>query len=141
MEPPAPGRLSATNGWPSCCCSFSATTRAAMSVACPGGHGTTTLTGRFGYPWAPAAAAIFNVTTASAVRNIDPPLAGTPMLAHAIGDGYPIAAAVPSPGADAVCVPVPASRHRINGHEGRVGEVREYRDSDEDFEQGSELFH
>src|SRR3954454_21797674 len=141
MAPPAPGLFSITKGWFSDSWSFCATTRAAMSVACPGGHGTTTRTGRFGWRWAPAAAAIVNVTTASAARNIDPPLAGTPMLAHAIGDGYAIAAAVPSPGADAVCVPVPTSRHRINGHEGRVGEVREYRDSDEDFEQGSELFH
>src|SRR5207237_6903179 len=57
MAPPAPGRLSATNGWPSCCCSFSATTRAAMSVACPGGQGTTILTGRLGYACAHAAPA------------------------------------------------------------------------------------
>src|SRR5947207_12866000 len=49
MEPLAPGRLSATNGWPSSCCSFSATTRAAMSVACPGGHGTMIRTGWLGY--------------------------------------------------------------------------------------------
>src|SRR5256885_1648262 len=38
-----------TKGWPSCSCSFCAIMRAAMSVACPGGHGTTTLTARAGY--------------------------------------------------------------------------------------------
>jgi hypothetical protein len=57
MAPPAPGRFSTTNGWPSATCSFSATTRAAMSVACPGGQGTTTLMGRLGYACANAAVA------------------------------------------------------------------------------------
>src|SRR6185295_9588700 len=38
-----------TKGWPSCSWSLAAMMRAAMSVACPGGHGTITLTGRLGY--------------------------------------------------------------------------------------------
>src|SRR5678815_108821 len=47
-----------TKGWPSDSCSFCATTRAAMSVAWPGGHGTTTRTGRVGYACAKAAPAV-----------------------------------------------------------------------------------
>src|SRR5258707_10905860 len=45
MVPPAPGLLSMTKGWPKASCSFCPTRRAAMSVACPGGQGTTTRTG------------------------------------------------------------------------------------------------
>jgi hypothetical protein len=44
IEPPAPGRLSMTKGRPRDSCSFWETSRAAMSVACPGGQGTMTLT-------------------------------------------------------------------------------------------------
>jgi len=48
MEPPAPALLSTMNGWPSAACRRSATTRAAISVACPGGQGTITFTGLLG---------------------------------------------------------------------------------------------
>src|SRR3954465_11689249 len=55
-EPPAPGRLSMTNGWPSDSCSFCASMRAAMSVAWPGGQGTITFTAWLGYDCAYAMA-------------------------------------------------------------------------------------
>ena len=45
MLPPAPGRFSTTNGWPSVSVSFCAVARARMSVVPPAGNGTTTRTG------------------------------------------------------------------------------------------------
>ena len=42
MVPPAPGRLSITNDWPSSCATFCATTRATKSVAPLAGNGTIT---------------------------------------------------------------------------------------------------
>ena len=49
ITPPAPARFSTTTVWPSAGCSFSAITRAMMSVVPPGGNGTTIRTGRFGH--------------------------------------------------------------------------------------------
>jgi hypothetical protein len=48
VTPPAPGRLSTTNGLPRRCVSFCAICRARMSIAPPGGNGTTKVTGRLG---------------------------------------------------------------------------------------------
>ena len=45
MAPLAPGRFSATTGWPRRCVSQSAVMRASESVTPPGGKGTMTLTG------------------------------------------------------------------------------------------------
>src|SRR5688500_9897802 len=52
MLPPAPGRFSTTTCWPSALASWSAITRARMSVDWPGGNGTTILIGLVGQVWA-----------------------------------------------------------------------------------------
>ena len=49
MLPPAPGRFSTTTCWPSALVSWSAITRAKMSVDWPGGKGTTILIGLVGH--------------------------------------------------------------------------------------------
>ena len=48
MLVPAPGRFSITNGLPSRCSSFGATSRATISMPPPGPVGTTIVTGRAG---------------------------------------------------------------------------------------------
>ena len=46
--PPAPGRFSTTNGWPSARLSRSPTARASTSASPPGANGATMRTGRLG---------------------------------------------------------------------------------------------
>src|SRR5437762_1323045 len=45
MVPPAPGRLSITTGWPSDVFRRSPNNRISVSAPCPGGNGTTSLSG------------------------------------------------------------------------------------------------
>src|SRR6266480_3614301 len=53
MLPPAPGLFSAITCWPSALVSWSAMTRARMSVDWPGGKGTMMRIGLVGHCWAP----------------------------------------------------------------------------------------
>src|SRR6266853_1570738 len=62
-----PGRFSTTTGWPSASPSLGASTRAIVSVAPPGGLGTSRRTGRVGY-CAEAAAASRAKRNAAAIR-------------------------------------------------------------------------
>jgi len=55
VVPPAPGRFSITNVWPTCFPTCSNTTRAATSLAVPAPSGTTTATARAGHSCADAA--------------------------------------------------------------------------------------
>jgi hypothetical protein len=74
MFEPAPGLFSITTGWPSRSDSFWPTIRATVSVGPPGGCGTTTRMGRFGYccacAWGNVAAARVKVA-ANPSRNLE----------------------------------------------------------------------
>jgi hypothetical protein len=68
MLPLAPTRFSTTTGWPSVWPSLSASTRAAMSGAPPGGIGTMIVTGREGN-CAQASAAVKSKARKTGARN------------------------------------------------------------------------
>src|SRR4029453_15103041 len=68
IVPPAPGRFSTTTCWPSALVSWSAMTRAKMSVDWPGGKGTTILIGLAGQVCASTPDATDAAPTASSSR-------------------------------------------------------------------------
>src|SRR6266404_8780719 len=70
MLPPAPGRFSAITCWPSALVSWSAITRARMSVDCPGGKGTMILIGLDGHCWARAGAVSEAAAEATSSRRV-----------------------------------------------------------------------
>src|SRR3954452_9685727 len=65
MVPPAPGRFSTTNGWPSCSERRCVTVRAMMSVALPAVNGTMTCTRLVGHDCASAALETMHAATAA----------------------------------------------------------------------------
>src|SRR5713226_6697356 len=67
IDPPAPPRLSTTICWPSASPSLSAMMRAMMVALPPGGNGTTSVIGRFGYCCAAAGGAAAPMAAVSAI--------------------------------------------------------------------------
>src|SRR5262245_16599200 len=77
MVPPAPGRFSTTNGWPSCSARRCVTVRAMMSVALPAVNGTITCTRLVGHDC--ASAVLETRHPASAATHIQDRLMATPL--------------------------------------------------------------